>query len=104
MVCAAAAAENSPMHSAASQRHWARDPAPDCPLGFFMVRYFATCTPAAYTSACNWGENDTFPKDMTAGYSTMLKFYTRPGCTLCDKAQALLAEGGFGQTFETVNI
>jgi len=41
---------------------------------------------------------------MTAGYSTMLKFYTRPGCTLCDKAQALLAEGGFGQTFETVNI
>ncbi|HLR86857.1 MAG TPA: glutaredoxin family protein [Wenzhouxiangella sp.] len=45
-----------------------------------------------------------FPKDMTATYSTMLKFYTRPGCTLCDKAQALLAEGGFGQTFEMVNI
>lgn len=33
-----------------------------------------------------------------------LKFYTRPDCSLCDKALALLAEGGLGNSFEKVNI
>ena len=33
-----------------------------------------------------------------------LKFYTRPDCSLCDKAAALLAEAGMGKRFEKVNI
>jgi glutaredoxin len=33
-----------------------------------------------------------------------LKLYTRPDCSLCDKAQALLAEGGFGSRYELVDI
>ena len=33
-----------------------------------------------------------------------LKLYTRPDCSLCDKAQALLAEGGFGNSYELVDI
>lgn len=33
-----------------------------------------------------------------------LKLYTRPDCSLCDKAEALLAEGGFGKSYEPVNI
>lgn len=33
-----------------------------------------------------------------------LKFYTRPDCSLCNKAEALLAEGGFGKTYEKVDI
>lgn len=33
-----------------------------------------------------------------------IKFYTRPDCSLCNKAEALLAEGGFGNTYEKVNI
>lgn len=33
-----------------------------------------------------------------------LKLYTRPDCSLCNKAQALLAEGGFGKAYEPVNI
>lgn len=33
-----------------------------------------------------------------------LKLYTRPDCSLCRKAEALLAEGGFGSAYEPVNI
>lgn len=33
-----------------------------------------------------------------------LKFYTRPECSLCNQALALLAEAGLGQTFAKVNI
>lgn len=33
-----------------------------------------------------------------------LKFYSRPDCSLCDKAEALLAEGGFGKAYEKVDI
>lgn len=33
-----------------------------------------------------------------------LKFYTRPDCPLCNKAEALLAEGGFARAYEKVNI
>jgi len=33
-----------------------------------------------------------------------LKFYTRAQCSLCDKAEALLAEGGFGKAYEKVDI
>ena len=33
-----------------------------------------------------------------------LKLYTRSDCSLCDKAQALLAEGGLGSSYELVDI
>jgi len=33
-----------------------------------------------------------------------IKFYTRPDCSLCDKAEALLAEGGFRNRYEKVDI
>lgn len=33
-----------------------------------------------------------------------LKFYTRPDCSLCGKAEALLAEGGLGNAYEKVDI
>ena len=33
-----------------------------------------------------------------------LKFYTRPDCDLCNKAETLLAEGGFGSAYEKVDI
>ncbi len=33
-----------------------------------------------------------------------LKLYTRSDCSLCDKAQALLAEGGLGNSYELVDI
>lgn len=33
-----------------------------------------------------------------------LKFYTRPDCDLCTKAEALLAEGGFSKLYEKVDI
>lgn len=34
----------------------------------------------------------------------VLKLFTRPDCSLCDKAETLLAEGGFGKSYEMVNI
>jgi len=33
-----------------------------------------------------------------------LKFYTRPDCGLCNQAETLLAEGGFGNAYDKVNI
>ncbi len=33
-----------------------------------------------------------------------IKFYTRPDCSLCNKAKALLAEGGFANAYDEVNI
>lgn len=33
-----------------------------------------------------------------------LKFYTRSDCGLCNKAEALLAEGGFDNAYEKVDI
>ena len=33
-----------------------------------------------------------------------LILYSRPQCGLCDKARAMLAEGGLGNDYETVDI
>ena len=33
-----------------------------------------------------------------------LILYSRTDCSLCDKAEALLAEGGFGSAYEKVDI
>lgn len=33
-----------------------------------------------------------------------LYLYTRRDCDLCDKAERLLAEGGFGKAYEAVDI
>jgi glutaredoxin len=33
-----------------------------------------------------------------------LILYSRTECSLCDKAEALMAEGGFGSTYQKVDI